>query len=411
MHSLESALIAATMHNDHYQDVFQSITEDHFSTPYAKAAFCSALEIFNTHGALPEITAVRSQMVLNGMPSVDANEYLIDCIDSMCTSSVLPIIAQAHDAHKRRVAKEAARKVLSDNESTGDDLLSILSSAAEHAPEAMTLYSAKECLRDAMKDMEERATNPGTLQGLSTGIHSLDDRLSGMPVGSIILAARPSIGKTALALNICETVAIINKIPTAFFSLEMGRKELMNRMALTLARVDYAVAKSGRFSHADYGKLQEVSEKIASAPLWFAEAHGHTMQSIRARAKAAKRKLGIGFLVIDYLGLVSGQGSEYERVTEASMAVKRLSLELNIPVLCLHQLKRPAEAKGDKRPTMSELRSSGQIEQDADVILLIHRKKEYEEEEAEIIIEKHRNGPTGIVRTKWIGPHNRFMEA
>jgi len=410
MHSLESALVAATMDNDHYQDVFQSITEDHFTTPYAKAAFCSALEIFNTHGARPEITNVRAQMVLNGIPSVDANAYLVGCIDDMCVSSVLPIIAQAHDAHKRRIAKEAARKVLGDNESTGDDLLATLIAAGEHAPESMTLHSAKDCLLEAMKDMEHRAMNPGTLQGISTGIHSLDDRLCGMPVGSIILAARPSIGKTALALNICEAVAINNKIPTAFFSLEMGRKELISRMVLTLARVDYAVAKSGRFSQTDYGKLREVSEEIAASPLWFAEAHGQTMQAIRARAKAAKRKLGIGFMVIDYLGLVSGQGTEYERVTEASMAVKRLSLELNIPVLCLHQLKRPAEAKGDKRPTMSELRSSGQIEQDADVILLIHRKKEHEEEEAEIIIEKHRNGPTGIVRTKWIGTHNKFVE-
>jgi len=271
-----------------------------------------------------------------------------------------------------------------------------------------TMEHAGKPLKRAFDTMESAYENRGEITGAPTGIKKIDTLLSGL-LGSdmILLAARPSIGKTAMALNIVDAACIRHKIPTLFITLEMSSEQLCSRLALSSAGVNVSAARTGMFSESDWPRLTMSAGKVNGSELCIDDCAGATVGEIAAKARAAKMSKNIGLLVIDYLGLIGGSGTEYERVTEASRATKILAKQLNIPILALHQLNR---SKLNDRPSMNELRSSGQLEQDADVILLLHRKKEQAIEPCEIIIDKNRHGLTGIIEQTWNGELNRVEE-
>jgi len=274
-------------------------------------------------------------------------------------------------------------------------------------------------LIDRVNELHENGAEEVT--GVRTGFFDLDRMTAGLQPGDlIVLAARPSMGKTAFALNIGEHVAVSEGLPVVVFSMEMGAAQLALRMVGSLGRIDQSNLRTGRLRDDEWGRLSEAVEKLGKVSMFIDESPGLTPTEVRARARRQARQCGqLGLIIIDYMQLMSGSGggSEENRATvlgEISRGLKGLAKELKCPVIALSQLNRSVETRTDKRPMMSDLRESGAIEQDADVIMFIYRDEYYTKEAckepgvAEIIIGKQRNGPTGTVKLTFLKPLTKF---
>jgi replicative DNA helicase len=262
--------------------------------------------------------------------------------------------------------------------------------------------------------------NPNDITGVPTGFVDLDRMTSGMQAGDlIVLAARPSMGKTALAINIAENVALKEGLPVAVFSMEMGASQLAIRIVGSIGRIDQGRLRTGKLHDDEWPRLAEAVERLRTVSLSIDETPGLTPSELRASARRLSRTCGkLGLVVVDYLQLMSGSsgGDGDNRATELgeiSRGLKMLAKELQCPVIALSQLNRGVEQRTDKRPMMSDLRESGAIEQDADVIMFIYRDDYYNKDSkdpgvAEIIIGKQRNGPTGTVKLTFLKPITKF---
>jgi replicative DNA helicase len=271
-----------------------------------------------------------------------------------------------------------------------------------------------------MDRVQEMADNPNDITGVPTGFYDLDRMTSGLQGGDlVVLAARPSMGKTAFAINIAEHVAMNEGLPVAVFSMEMGAAQLAVRIVGSIGRIDQGHLRTGKLTDEEWPRLTEAIEKLRDISLHIDETAGLTAAELRASARRLARSCGkLGLIVVDYLQLMSGSSSDNEnRATELgeiSRGLKMLAKELGCPVIALSQLNRSVETRPDKRPMMSDLRESGAIEQDADIIMFIYRDDYYTKEAskepgvAEIIIAKQRNGPTGMVKLAFLKPLTRF---
>ena len=256
------------------------------------------------------------------------------------------------------------------------------------------------------------------ITGLPTGFTDLDDLLSGLqPNALYVVGARPSMGKTALALGIASSAAIESNRPVLVFSLEMGQLELTQRMLCSEARVDSKKLRNGSLNETDWSKIAHATGRLASAPIWIDDNPTVTISEIRSKARRLKSRAGdLGLVVVDYLQLMSGRSSAENRqveVSEISRGLKILARELACPVIALSQLSRQLEMRSDKRPMLADLRESGSIEQDADVVMFIYRDDVYNLDSpdrgtAEILVSKHRNGPTGMVRLAFLDHYTKF---
>ncbi|MGE0329942.1 MAG: replicative DNA helicase [Ramlibacter sp.] len=268
--------------------------------------------------------------------------------------------------------------------------------------------------------VQEMADNPNDVTGVPTGFYDFDRMTSGMQAGDlIVLAARPSMGKTALAINIAEHVALNEGLPVAVFSMEMGASQLAIRIVGSIGRIDQTHLRTGKLTDDEWPRLTEAIEKLRNVSLHIDETPGLTTSELRANARRLARQCGkLGLIVVDYLQLMSvssGMADENRAtaVGEISRGLKMLAKELQCPVIALSQLSRGVEARTDKRPMMSDLRESGAIEQDADVIMFIYRDDYYNKDSkepgvAEVIISKQRNGPTGTVKLAFLKPLTKF---
>ena len=272
-------------------------------------------------------------------------------------------------------------------------------------------------LIDRVNELHDHGAEDVT--GVRTGYYELDRLTAGLQRGDLlVLAARPSMGKTAFALNIAEHVAVKEELPVLVFSMEMGASQLALRMVGSIGRINQQHLRTGRLDADEWGRLAEAADRLGKAPIYIDETAALTVAELRARARRMARQFGtLGLIVIDYLQLMSGSSSGDEnRATELgeiSRGLKALAKELQCPVIALSQLNRSVETRNDKRPMMSDLRESGAIEQDADVIMFIYRDDYYNKDSrepgvAEIIIGKQRNGPTGTVKLAFIKPLTRF---
>jgi replicative DNA helicase len=262
--------------------------------------------------------------------------------------------------------------------------------------------------------------NPSDVTGVPTGYTKLDQMTSGLQPGDlIVVAGRPSMGKTALALNIAEHVAVDNGLPVAVFSMEMSSAQLAMRMLGSIARVDQHKMRTGRLNDKEWGDLSEAMGKLHETPIYIDEGGALTALEVRARARRLKRQYSqLGLIVIDYIQLMSASSQGENRATEISeisRSLKAMAKELDVPVIALSQLNRAVDQRPDRRPVMSDLRESGAIEQDADVIMFIYREVVYKpdlpEDQrgiAEVIVGKQRNGPIGTVKLTFLGQHTRF---
>lgn len=262
------------------------------------------------------------------------------------------------------------------------------------------------------------AENPSDITGVPTGFADLDKQTSGLQGGDlVIVAGRPSMGKTAFALNIAENVAVDTGLPVAVFSMEMGGTQLAMRMLTSIGRLDSQRVRTGRLNDDEWSRLSFALGKLHEAPIYIDESGGLNPVDLRARARRLYRQCGqLGLIVIDYIQLMVSAKQNENRATEVSeisRSLKSLAKELKVPIIALSQLSRKVEERTDKRPMMSDLRESGAIEQDADVIMMLYREEYYKPDTpdkgiAECIIGKQRNGPTGTVRLAFLGEYTRF---
>ena len=282
-------------------------------------------------------------------------------------------------------------------------------------------FQAMDSLVVALLDrVQEMADNPNDVTGVPTGFYDLDRMTAGFQAGDlIVLAARPSMGKTALAINIAEHVALNEGLPVAVFSMEMGAAQLAVRIVGSIGRIDQSHLRTGKLTDEEWPRLSEAIEKLRTISLHIDETAGLTSSELRANARRLSRQCGkLGLIVVDYLQLMSGSTNDGEnRATELgeiSRGLKMLAKELQCPVIALSQLNRSVETRPDKRPMMSDLRESGAIEQDADIIMFIYRDEYYTKDAckepgvAEVIIAKQRNGPTGVVKLTFVKNITKF---
>ena len=275
----------------------------------------------------------------------------------------------------------------------------------------------KDVVLSVINKIEAAAKHKGTVTGISTGFYDLDYKTSGLqPSDLILIAARPSMGKTAFVLNLAQYIAVRNKVPTAIFSLEMSKDQLVNRILSMESKVDSQSMRTGNLGGADWEKLVESAGSISEAPLMIDDTPGISIADLRSKCRKFKLEQGLGLVIIDYLQLMSGgrhSESRQQEISEISRSLKALAREINAPVIALSQLSRACETRPDHRPMLSDLRESGAIEQDADVVMFIYRDDYYNKDTdkkgiSEIIIAKQRNGPIGTVELVWLPDYTKF---
>jgi len=275
----------------------------------------------------------------------------------------------------------------------------------------------KDLLPGSIDRLDVLSHTEGDITGIPNGFGEMDEKTAGLQRGDlIIVAGRPSMGKTTLAMNIAENAAIAHKVPTAIFSMEMSAEQLSFRMIGSIGRVNQSHLRTGKLSDEDWSRIDSAVSLMSEAPLYIDDSPALSPTEVRARARRLKREHGLGLIVIDYLQLMQVAGTKENRATEISeisRSLKALAKELKVPVVALSQLNRSVEQRTDKKPVMSDLRESGAIEQDADLIVFIYREEVYEPDTprrgiADIIIGKQRNGPIGEFRLTFLGEQTRF---
>lgn len=277
--------------------------------------------------------------------------------------------------------------------------------------------SLKQILPEAVDRIDLLHQSEGEITGVSSGYNEFDKMTAGLQKGDlVIIAGRPSMGKTTLALNVAENAAIGSRVPTAIFSMEMPSQQLAFRMISSLGRVDQTHLRTGNFPDEDWSRINTAVQLMSDAPIFIDDTPSLSPTEIRARARRLHREHGLGMIVIDYLQLMQVEGSKENRATEISeisRGLKALAKELEVPVIALSQLNRSVEQRTDKRPVMSDLRESGAIEQDADLIVFIYREEVYNQDTprkgiADIAIAKQRNGPIGDFPLTFVGRYTKF---
>ena len=272
---------------------------------------------------------------------------------------------------------------------------------------------------ETLESIQNAAKTVGAVTGISTGFYDLDARTAGLQKSDLILiAARPSMGKTAFVLNIAETVAIKNNVSTAIFSLEMSRVQLAKRLISMNSKVDSQHIRVGNLADEEWGKLTESTILLGESSLVIDDTPGISIAQLRSKCRKLKLENNLGLVIIDYLQLMSGSGSRknesrQQEISDISRSLKALAREIDCPVIALSQLSRAVESREDKRPMLSDLRESGAIEQDADVVMFIYRDEYYHKDSeekgvTEIIIGKQRNGPTCTIKLKWLAEYTKF---
>lgn len=278
-------------------------------------------------------------------------------------------------------------------------------------------YALKDIIHDSMENIDRLYQRKEHVTGLATGMHEFDIKTAGLQPSDLIIAAgRPSMGKSAWVSNVCEHVGVITKKPVAFFSLEMSKEQLIQRMLCSHARVDAQKVRTGYLSHQDWPKLTSAAGKLSESPIFIDDTPGQSVIEIRAKARRMKMQHDIQLIVVDYLQLIRGSGrieSRQQEISEISRSLKELARELRVPVIAISQLSRAVENRTGNRPMLSDLRESGAIEQDADLVLFLFREEYYNPTEenknkAEVIIAKQRNGPVGTVELVFLKEWTRF---
>jgi len=376
-------------------------------------------------GKPAELVTILNKLKEKGVsPEICGMEFIRDVTDAVSTSANIKYYADivAEKALSRKLIKITegiANTCYTDKEQmdaileeTEKQVFNIVQKRSAGEYEDM-----RQVVLRTLKNIEAAAKSQGRITGIATGFRDLDYKLSGLQKQAlIVLAARPAMGKTAFVLNMAEYISMHSKVPTVIFSLEMGKESLVNRLLAMNSRVDSQSILTGDLKDSEWADLMESARNIGESSLIIDDTPGISLSEMRSKCRKLKLEKGLGLIIIDYLQLMTTTGrveSRQQEISNISRSLKGLARELDVPVIALSQLSRAVEQRPDKRPMMSDLRESGAIEQDADVVMFIYRDEYYnpDTEEpgiTEIIIGKHRAGPTGTIKLKWMGDIQKF---
>ena len=429
-HSIEaeqSVVGAMLMDKDAITTAGEIISGDDFYQASYGVIFDSMIELFN-EGKPVDLITLQERLKEKDVPAEIASlEFVRDLVTAVPTSANVKYYAQivADKSVMRKMiklneeienmcyaGKEPLESIMEQTEKSMFQLLQ-RRTTGEYVP-------IKQVVLNALDKIEKASKSKGTVTGIPTGFIDLDYKLSGFqPSDFILIAARPSMGKTAFVLNIAQYMAFKKNKAVAIFSLEMSKEQLVNRLFSLESQVDAQSLRTGNMKDSDWEKLIEGAGVIGQSKLIIDDTPGISIAEMRSKCRKYKLEHNLGIIMIDYLQLMSGSGksdSRQQEISDISRSLKALARELSVPVIALSQLSRAVEQRPDHRPMLSDLRESGAIEQDADVVMFIYRDDYYNKDTenknmAEIIIAKQRNGPIGTVNLVWMPEYTRFVNA
>lgn len=428
-HSIEaerSVVGAMLMDRDAIMTSAEIISGNDFYQSAYGVIFDAMVELFN-EGKPVDLVTLQDRLKEKAVPEEIASlEFAKDLVMSALTSANVKYHAQivADKSVLRRLIRlneEIANTCYAGNEPLEEILEKTEKSVFELLEKRNTgeFVPIKQVVLNALERIEKASKSKGVVTGIPTGFIDLDYKLSGLqPSDLVLIAARPSMGKTAFVLNIAQYIAFKKEKSVAIFSLEMSKEQLVNRLFSLEAQVDAQKIRTGDMKDSDWEKLIEGAGIIGKSRLIIDDTPGISISELRSKCRKYKLEQGMDVIIIDYLQLMTGsvgrsQESRQQEISEISRSLKGLARELNVPVVALSQLSRAVEGRPDKRPMLSDLRESGAIEQDADVVMFIYRDEYYNKDsefkkQAEIIIAKQRNGPVGTVNLAWLGEYTKF---
>ena len=427
-HSTEaekSVLGAMLMDREAILAVSEILTGDDFYHHQYKVVFESMVELYNEGKSVDPVTLQERLREKDVPPELCSMEFFKELFGAV------PTIANARDYAQIVRDKSMLRRLIKVSEDISnscylsrDKVEDIMEDAEKQLFELLQKRNTgefvpiRQVVLNALDTIEKASRTKGNVTGLPTGFVDLDYKTSGLqPSDFILVAARPSMGKTAFVLNIAQYMAFRKDLTVAIFSLEMSREQLVNRLFSLESKVDSQSIRTGNLKDEDWAKLIEGAGIIGNSNLIIDDTPGISIAEMRSKCRKYKLEYNLGIVIIDYLQLMSGSGrtdSRQQEISEISRSLKALARELNVPVVALSQLSRAVEKRDDKRPMLSDLRESGAIEQDADVVMFIYRDDYYNKDSdnkgiAEIIIAKQRNGPIGTINLVWMPEYTRFV--
>ncbi len=410
----EKALLGSIMLKpESIYDIMDVVVEDAFYSEKHRIIFASIMELFSKKDPVDMLTLSSKLKEKKQIDQVGGNTYLSELVNSVPSASNVEYYAEV--VQKKNILRKliGAADHISELGYEENEEVDALLDKAEKKIFSVTntgvthkFTQLKEALPEAWERLDKLHNSKEELRGVSSGYKDLDDKISGFQKSDlIILAARPSMGKTSLALDIARKAAVHNNVPVGIFSLEMGAQQLVDRMLSAEANVDSWKLRTGNLTaDEEFQKIRDSLDRLSKAPLFIDDQPGNNIINMRSAARRLKSEHGLGLIIVDYLQLMTTSqhyDSMVNQVTEISRSLKGLAREIDVPVIALSQLSRAVEQRGGK-PRLSDLRDSGSIEQDADLVMFIHRDDKQNDNSdrpnvAEILIEKHRNGPTGKI--------------
>ena len=420
----QSVLGAVLLDRTSLDQALDLLDEQDFSRVAHRKIFAAMVELSEANEEIDSITLAERLKARGDLEAVGGCAYLAELVH------VVPSAANVR-AHARIVRGKAQRRRLiqlgaalqfqaQDEQQSIPDLLESVERdllAIHEGTRSGGDIPLGEVVMERLTRLQELQHNPSAIIGLPTGFSDLDTLLAGLQPGNlIVIGARPSAGKTSLALNIAAHVALQETRPVQIFSLEMTKQELTDRLLSATASVSLHALRTARVGHEGWWKLADSAQKLSTSPVFIDDSGSLTISQLRSRARRRRAKDGLALIIVDYLQLIQGRSdaeSRQQEISDISRSLKGLAKELNVPIIALSQLNRDLEKRQDKRPILADLRESGAIEQDADVVIFIYRDEVYHEDSpdrgiAEVLVAKHRNGPIGTRRLLFLEQFTRF---
>ena len=429
----EAVLGSILLEQDSIISVMEFLVPDDFYRVAHQLIFAAMIELNQNSEAIDPITVSEKLRQKNQIENVGGEAGIIELLDKVPTAANVEFYTQiVLEKSTRRKLIKTSTNIVKNAYQEDETIANVLDTAerdilsVSEGRNKAGFIPIRDVLHDAYESLEERSKNNGEVTGIATGYIGLDRMTSGLHAEElIILAARPSVGKTAFVLNIAKNVAVNLNETVAIFSLEMGAESLVERIICSHASINAGHLKTGKLTDEEYTQYFVATGVLAEAPIYIDDTPGIRVSEIRAKCRRLKQERNnLGLVVIDYLQLIEGNGKEsrQQEVSEISRNLKKLAKELKVPVIALSQLSRGVEQRQDKRPIMSDIRESGSIEQDADIVAFLYRDDYYRQEPdenghvpevepnstIEVIIEKNRSGPRGTVELNFMKEFNKF---
>ena len=425
-HSLEaeeSVLGSILLSSDAASDVMDKLIPEDFYVPAHRSVFSAIRDLFNGNQAIDAITVAEELRRVGELERVGGVAGITRLLDIVPSAANVEFYAGIVEEHSQRRELMKAGSTITDLALRLDDEIHGVLDRAEQTVLGVAGRKVGDSMQQigplffsTLEELENLEAQGSDVTGLSTGFTDLDRKLTGLhPANLIIIAARPAMGKSALTANIAMNVALDGNRPVAIFSLEMSKEEVAQRMLCSKARIDSMKLKTGQIGEMAWPRLTDAAGRLYDAPVFVDDSPVVTVTDIRAKSRRLKRKHGLDLIVIDYMQLMQGQTREnrQQEIAEISRSLKNLARELDVPIIAVSQLNRNLESREDKRPRLGDLRESGSLEQDADVVMFIYRDEYYHEQSddrgiAEVMIAKHRAGSTGIVKMTFMPEYTLF---